>query len=42
MVDIIVDTLLDCVKLIPFLFLAYLLIEFIEHRAGGKGGVAYK
>ena len=36
MVDIIVDTLLDCVKLIPFFFLAYLLIEFIEHRAGEK------
>lgn len=36
MLDIIIDTLLDCVKLIPFLFFAYLLIEFIEHKTGAK------
>lgn len=36
MLDIIVDTLLDCIKLIPFLFAAYLLIEFIEHKSGNK------
>lgn len=33
--DVILDTLLDVVKLIPFLYLAYLLMEFLEHRAGG-------
>ena len=27
---------LDTLKLIPFLFLTYLLMEFLEHRAGGK------
>ena len=33
--DVILDTLLDVVKLVPFLYLAYLLMEFLEHRAGG-------
>ena len=28
--------LLDTLKLIPFLFLTYLLMEFIEHKASGK------
>ncbi len=36
MTDVILDTLLDTAKLLPFLFLAYLLMEFLEHRAGGK------
>lgn len=34
--DVIPDTLLDFVKLLPFLFLSYLLMEFLEHRAEGK------
>lgn len=34
--DIILDTLLDSVKMLPFLFGAYLLIEFLEHKASGK------
>ena len=33
---IITDTLLDGAKLLPFLFLAYLLIEFIESRSEEK------
>ena len=33
---ILLDGLLDTVKIIPFLFLTYLLMEFIEHRAGDK------
>ena len=33
MIDVLLDTLLDAAKLIPFFFLLYLLLEFIEHRA---------
>ena len=29
-------TLLDSVKLLPFLFLTYLCMEWLEHKAGGK------
>jgi hypothetical protein len=36
MLDIILDTLLDGVKLLPFLFISYLIIEFIEHKASNK------
>lgn len=34
--DVILDTVLDSAKLIPFLFLTYLAMEFLEHRAAGK------
>ena len=34
--DVILDTLIDNLKLIPFLFLTYLLLEFIEHKAKEK------
>lgn len=36
MKDVILDTLLDTAKLLPFLYLAYLFMEFLEHHAGGK------
>lgn len=36
MLDIILDTLLDSVKLIPFLFLTYLAMEYLEHKTGAK------
>lgn len=36
MIDIIKDTLFDAVKLLPFLFLAYLLMEYLEHKTGDK------
>lgn len=32
MKEIIVDTLLDCLKLLPFLFVAFLIMEFLEHK----------
>ncbi len=34
MLDVILETLLDTAKLLPFLFLAYLLMEFLEHKSG--------
>ncbi len=36
MTEIILETLIDGLKLIPFLFLAFLLIEIIEHKLTGK------
>lgn len=36
LVDALLDTLLDSLKLLPFLFAAYLAIEFIEDRAEEK------
>lgn len=32
MVDIILDTLIDAIKILPFLFLAFLIIELVEHK----------
>lgn len=34
--DVIIDTLMDAVKLLPFLFAAYLAMEYIEHKMGEK------
>lgn len=34
MTEIILDSVIDSVKLIPFLFLTYLLMEALEHKAG--------
>lgn len=36
MIEVIQDTLIDALKLIPFLFLAYLLMEYLEHKTGDK------
>ena len=36
MPDVIIDTLIDTVRLLPFLFLTYLLMEYLEHRAADK------
>ncbi len=40
--DILLDTVLDCLKLLPFLLAAYLLIEWLEHRAGDRFGTFLK
>ncbi len=32
---VILHTLIDTAKVVPFLFLTYLLMEFLEHKAGG-------
>lgn len=34
--DILIDVALDTVKLLPFLFLTYLAMEYIEHKTGDK------
>lgn len=36
MFDIIMDALTDSVKLLPFLFITYLVMEYLEHKAGDK------
>ena len=32
MVDIVLDTILDTVKLLPFLFITFLIIEYLEKK----------
>ena len=34
--NIIINTLINNVRLLPFLFLTYLAMEFLEHKAGDK------
>lgn len=34
--DALLDTVIDSLKLLPFLFLTYLLMEFLEHKASKK------
>ena len=36
MIEIIKDTLIDSIKLLPFLFITYILMEYIEHKMGKK------
>ncbi|MCD7889082.1 MAG: arsenic efflux protein [Oscillospiraceae bacterium] len=35
-IDVVLDALIDTAKMLPFLFGAYLLIEFLEHKASDK------
>lgn len=34
--DALLDTILDGIKILPFLFVTYLAMEFLEHKASGK------
>ena len=36
MLEVIEDTLIDAIKLLPFLFITYLIMEYIEHKMGEK------
>ncbi len=36
MVELIIETLIDSIKLLPFLFITYLLMEYIEHKTSKK------
>ena len=36
MLDIIEDTLIDAIKLLPFLFVTFLIMEYIEHKLSDK------
>lgn len=35
-IDILIETLVDCGKLVPFLYATLFLMEYIEHRASGR------
>ena len=36
MLEVIQDTLIDGIKIFPFLFIAYLIMEYLEHKTGDK------
>lgn len=36
MLDVILDTLIDGIKLVPFLLITYLILEYIEHKTSNK------
>lgn len=42
MMDIIMDTLMDALKLLPFLFITFLIIEYIEHKIKNKNSKVIK
>lgn len=42
MASVIADSFIDSVKLLPFLFLTYLIMEYLEHKAGDKMQMAIR
>lgn len=42
MVEVLLDAIIDSVKLVPFLFITYLIMEYIEHKTEDKTKKAIK
>ena len=42
MIDILIDTILDTLKILPFLFVTYLIMEYIEHKMSEKSKTTIK
>ncbi len=42
MIDILLDAIIDSIKLLPFLFVTYLIMEYIEHKTKEKTKEAVK
>ncbi len=42
MLEVIEETIIDSIKLLPFLFITYLIMEYIEHKLGDKSKKAIK
>ena len=42
MLEILEEALIDSIKLVPFLFMTYLIMEYIEHKTSKKSKEAIK
>lgn len=42
MIEVLLDAIIDSVKLVPFLFITYLIMEYIEHKTKDKTKKAIK
>ena len=42
MIDILLDAIIDSIKILPFLFITYLIMEYIEHKMSEKSKTTIK